>query len=160
MHALQKKFFNRKIQQPLKVRGIRDKDRAIRRIKLYVKNDIPSSLIAFKDKPIESLFIELNLQNTKILINCSYNPHKSMVFHLRHYTHISKINLNIFGASISISKSNFYFEMELRFQNGVSISKSSLDLKIELRFQMELPVPRRALRKHPDSSIFHIFSIE
>ena len=46
-------------------------DRAIRRIKLYVKKDIPSGLIAFKDKPIESLFIELNLQNTKILINCS-----------------------------------------------------------------------------------------
>ena len=41
---------------------------------LYV---IPSNLLAFEDKLIESLFIELNLQNTKILINCSYNPHKS-----------------------------------------------------------------------------------
>ena len=46
-------------------------------IMLYVRTDIPSDLLAFEDKPIESLFIELNLQNTKILINCSYNPHKS-----------------------------------------------------------------------------------
>ena len=44
---------------------------------LYVREDIPSNLIAFEDKPIESLFNELNLQNTKVLINCPYNPHKS-----------------------------------------------------------------------------------
>ena len=44
---------------------------------LYVREDIPSKLIAFEDQPIESLFIELKLQNTKILINCSCNPHKS-----------------------------------------------------------------------------------
>ena len=43
---------------------------------LYVRADIPSNLLAFEDKPIESLFIELKLQNTKALINCSYNPHK------------------------------------------------------------------------------------
>ena len=48
-------------------------------IMLYVRADIPSNLLAFEDKPIESLFIELNLQNTKILINCSYNPHKSEI---------------------------------------------------------------------------------
>ena len=45
-------------------------------IMLNVREDIPSNLIAFEDKPIEGLFIELNLKNTKILINCSYNPHK------------------------------------------------------------------------------------
>ena len=45
---------------------------------------IPSNLLAFEDKLIENLFIELNLQNTKILINCSYNPHKSEIKkHLR-----------------------------------------------------------------------------
>ena len=44
---------------------------------LYVRADIPSNLLAFEDKPIESLFIELKLQNTKALINCFYNPHKS-----------------------------------------------------------------------------------
>ena len=46
---------------------------------LYVRKDKPSNLLAFEDKPIESLFIELILQNTKILINCSYNPHKSEI---------------------------------------------------------------------------------
>ena len=46
---------------------------------LYVRVDLRSNLLAFEDKPIESLFIELNLQNAKILINCSYNPHKSEI---------------------------------------------------------------------------------
>ena len=45
-------------------------------IMLSVRADIPSNLLAFEDKPIESPFNELNLQNTKILINCSYCPHK------------------------------------------------------------------------------------
>ena len=43
---------------------------------LYVRADIPSNILSFEDKPIESLFIEFNLQNTKILINFSYNLHK------------------------------------------------------------------------------------
>ena len=46
---------------------------------IYVRQHIPSNLIASEDKPIESLFIELNLQNTKILINCSYNSIKSNI---------------------------------------------------------------------------------
>ena len=46
---------------------------------LYVREDIPSNLIAFEEKPNESLFIEINLRNTKMLINCSYNPHKSEI---------------------------------------------------------------------------------
>ena len=33
----------------------------------------------YEDKPIENLLIGLNLQNTKILINWSYNPHKSEI---------------------------------------------------------------------------------
>ena len=56
-----------------------DRDSKGGRIMLYVRADIPSKLLAFEDKPIESLFIELNLQNTKLLINCSYNPHKSEI---------------------------------------------------------------------------------
>ena len=45
---------------------------------------IPSNVIAFEDKPIESLFIGLNLQYTKILINCSCNPQKSEI--KKHFT--------------------------------------------------------------------------
>ena len=82
-------------------------------IMLYVSADISSNLLGFEEKPIESLFIELNLQSTKILINCSYNPHKSMVFLLRQYTYIDK--LNIFGASIL--KWSFDFKIELWFWN-------------------------------------------
>ena len=62
------------------------------------------------------------------------------VFHLSHYTYIyMKDKLNIFGASVSkwslISKSNFDFEIELRFQNRTSIFKRSFHLKIELPFR-------------------------
>ena len=46
---------------------------------LYLRTVIPSNLLAFEDESIESLFIELNLQNTKILINCFYNPQKSVI---------------------------------------------------------------------------------
>ena len=48
------------------------------------------------------------------------------------YVHM-KDKLNIFGASIS--KWNFDFKIELRFQNGTLISKWRFDFEIELRFQ-------------------------
>ena len=98
-----------------------------------VRADIPSNLLAFEDKPIESLFIELNLQNTKILINCSYNPHKSMVFHLRHYTHI-KDKLKHFWC--------FHFEMEFRFQNRTFILKWNSDFKMEFRFRSRAQISK------------------
>ena len=56
-----------------------DRDSNEGRIMLYVRENIPSNSIAFEEKPIESLFIEINLRNTKMLINCSYNPHKSEI---------------------------------------------------------------------------------
>ena len=54
-----------------------DRDSKIGEIMLYVRADIPSNLLALQGKPIESPFIELNLQNTKIPINCSDTLHKS-----------------------------------------------------------------------------------
>ena len=54
-----------------------DRDSKIGEIMLYVRADIPSNLLAFQGKPIESPFTELNLQNTKIPINCSDTLHKS-----------------------------------------------------------------------------------
>ena len=65
-------------------------------IMLFVRADIPSKLLAFEEKAIESLFIELNLQNTKILMNCSYNPHKSEIKKhltaLRNSLHLHSLN--------------------------------------------------------------------
>ena len=48
-------------------------------IMLYVREDIPSNFLASDNKLIESLYVELNLQNVKILINCFYNPHKAEI---------------------------------------------------------------------------------
>ena len=48
-------------------------------IMLYIREDIPSNLLATNKEPIESLYVELNLQNEKYLINCSYNPHKTTI---------------------------------------------------------------------------------
>ena len=50
---------------------------------LYVREDIPSNLITVDINPgiklIESFYVELNLRNNKWLINCSYNPHESLI---------------------------------------------------------------------------------
>ena len=46
---------------------------------LYVREDIPLNLITVDISPIESFYVELNLRNNKWLINCSYNPHKSLI---------------------------------------------------------------------------------
>ena len=49
-------------------------------IVLYVREDIPSNLLATDEKNhIESFYVELNLRNEKCLINCSYNPNKTMI---------------------------------------------------------------------------------
>ena len=48
-------------------------------ILLYVREDIPSKLIAIENKPIQSFFVELNLRHDKWLISCSYNPHKNLI---------------------------------------------------------------------------------
>ena len=46
---------------------------------LFVREDIPSNLLTIEDKPIESFYVELNLRNSKWLINCSYNSHKNNI---------------------------------------------------------------------------------
>ena len=50
-------------------------------IMLFVREDIPSNLLATDEKnQIESFYVELNLCNEKWLINCSYNPNKFMIY--------------------------------------------------------------------------------
>ena len=46
---------------------------------LFVREDIPSYLLTIEEKPIESFYVELNLRNSKWLVNCSYNPHKNSI---------------------------------------------------------------------------------
>ena len=50
---------------------------------LYVREDIPSNLITVDINPginpIENFYVELDLSSNKWLINCSYNPHKSLI---------------------------------------------------------------------------------
>ena len=49
-------------------------------IMLYVTEDIPSNLFATDEKNhIESFYVEINLRNEKWLINCSYDPNKTMI---------------------------------------------------------------------------------
>ena len=57
-----------------------DRDSSGGDIMLYVREDIPSNLLATDEKNhIESFYVELNLRNEKWLINCSYNPNKTMI---------------------------------------------------------------------------------
>ena len=49
-------------------------------IMLYVREDIPSNLLATDEKNhIESFYVELNMRDERWLINCSYNPNKTMI---------------------------------------------------------------------------------
>ena len=54
---------------------------------LFVREDIPSNLLTIEEKPIESFYVELNLRNSKWLVNCSYNPHKNSIG-----SHLDRIN--------------------------------------------------------------------
>ena len=60
-----------------------DRNSKGRGILFYVREDIPSNLITVDINPginlIESFYVELNLRHNKWLINCSYNPHKSLI---------------------------------------------------------------------------------
>ena len=57
---------------------------------LFVREDIPSNLLTTEDKLTEGFYVELNLRNSKWLINCSYNPHKNNIG-----THLDKIGQSL-----------------------------------------------------------------
>ena len=57
---------------------------------LFVRKAIPSNLLVIEKKPIESFFIEINLRNSKWLINCSYNPHKNNIA-----THLDRLSKSL-----------------------------------------------------------------
>ena len=54
-------------------------DRDCGGIMLYIREDIFSNVLGTDKEPIESLYVELNLQNEKYLMKCSYNLHKTMI---------------------------------------------------------------------------------
>ena len=56
-----------------------DRDSKGGEIKSYIRKDILLNLLATDKEPIESLYVKLNIRNEKYLINCSYNPHKTMI---------------------------------------------------------------------------------
>ena len=57
---------------------------------LFIREDIPSNLLTIEETPIETFYIELNVRNSKWLVNCSYNPHKN-----RTGNHLDRINESI-----------------------------------------------------------------
>ena len=63
---------------------------------LFVRKDVPSNLLVIEKKTIESFLFEINLRNSKWLINCSYNPHKNKI--ATHLDRLSK-SLNIFSSN-------------------------------------------------------------
>ena len=46
---------------------------------LFVREDIRCNLLTVEEKPIESFYLELNLRNSKWLVNYLYNPHKNSI---------------------------------------------------------------------------------
>ena len=69
-------------------------------IMLYVREDIPSNLLATDEKNhIKSFYVELDLCNEKWLINGSYNPNKTMLCN-----HIVTLSTNLDMHSITYEK--------------------------------------------------------
>ena len=54
-----------------------DRDRG--GIMLYKRKDISSNVLGTDKEPIESPYVELNLQNENYLVKCSYNLHNTMI---------------------------------------------------------------------------------
>ena len=51
---------------------------------VFIREDIPCSILNIKQLTIEALFNEINLRKKKWLLCCSYNPHKNLIVaHLR-----------------------------------------------------------------------------
>ena len=51
---------------------------------VFIKEDIPCSILNIKQLTIDALFIEINLRKRKWLLCCSYNLHKNLIVtHLR-----------------------------------------------------------------------------
>ena len=98
-----------------------DRDSKGRGIMLYVRADIPSNLLAFEDIPIESLFMELNLQNTKILMNSSYNPHKSEI--KKHLTALRN-SLDLYSSKYEKILILGYFNVEIEEANMKSFCEN------------------------------------
>ena len=48
-------------------------------IMLYIREDIPSNLLATDKEPIESCYGKQIIRNEKYFINLSCNPHKTMI---------------------------------------------------------------------------------
>ena len=69
-----------------------DRDRNSGGILLYIKEDVPSKLLAIENIT-ETFFLEVNLHKKKWLISCSYNPNKALIANYR--TILSK-NIDIY----------------------------------------------------------------
>ena len=55
-----------------------DRDRNRGGVLLYIREDIPSKLLAIENI-IEAFFVEINLHKKERLISCSYSPNKALI---------------------------------------------------------------------------------
>ena len=72
---------------------------------LFVREDIPSNLLTIEEKPIERFYIELielNLRNSKWLVNCSYNSYKNSI-----RNHLNRISESLYLLSSDYEKMIF-----------------------------------------------------
>ena len=56
-----------------------DRDKNGGGIMLYIREDIPAKLVSSANLPVESFNVEIDFRKQKWLINCSYNPKKSLL---------------------------------------------------------------------------------
>ena len=112
-----------------------DRDSKRGGIVLYVRADIPSNLLAFEDKPIE-----LNLQNTKTPMNCSYSPYESEI----------KKNLAALKNSLD-SYSSKYEKVLILGDFNVEIEEANINSLCE-NYNLKLLTKQPTCYKNPNKS--------
>ena len=85
---------------------------------VYVREDIPCKILKeyTREKPIENLFIEINLRSRKLLLSCSYNPKTNLIADHLHcigrgiYLYSSKYNDFVVLGDLNTEVSNLVME--------------------------------------------------
>ena len=89
----------------------------------HVREDVLANLITAVINLLESSYVELNLRNDKRFINCSYNPHLSLIVnHLDAVGKTSDLRPSTFDKIIVLGD----FNTEIDEQHMKSFSDSTL----------------------------------
>ena len=92
---------------------------------MSVRKDAPSNLLATEEEPIKSFYIELNLRNSKCLMNCFYNLQKNIIG-----THLDRLSESLDRFSLDYEKIIMFGDFDIEItENHMKSFRENYDLK-------------------------------